>query len=132
MLLYAFFFFSSRRRHTRCALVTGVQTCALPISDDEKIPLLLGLLSRSEGARTMVFVNTKAWVERVARALERAGYRVGVLSGAVPQKKRESLLGKLQQGQTQILVANDVAPSGLHFDRVQSVEHHHPPIKTAS
>src|SRR3546814_3451134 len=32
MLLYIIFFFSSRRRHTRCALVTGVQTCALPIS----------------------------------------------------------------------------------------------------
>src|SRR3546814_4872902 len=35
MLLYSIinvvFFFSSRRRHTRCALVTGVQTCALPI-----------------------------------------------------------------------------------------------------
>src|SRR3546814_1694096 len=33
-LLYmvCFCFFSSRRRHTRCALVTGVQTCALPIS----------------------------------------------------------------------------------------------------
>src|SRR3546814_1545666 len=29
------FFFSSRRRHTRCALVTGVQTCALPISKAE-------------------------------------------------------------------------------------------------
>src|SRR3546814_1394289 len=28
------FFFSSRRRHTICALVTGVQTCALPISDE--------------------------------------------------------------------------------------------------
>src|SRR3546814_7026269 len=28
---YLLFFFSSRRRHTRCALVTGVQTCALPI-----------------------------------------------------------------------------------------------------
>src|SRR3546814_1820677 len=28
---FIFFFFSSRRRHTRCALVTGVQTCALPI-----------------------------------------------------------------------------------------------------
>src|SRR3546814_3981867 len=27
-----YFFFASRRRHTRCALVTGVQTCALPIS----------------------------------------------------------------------------------------------------
>src|SRR3546814_13759556 len=31
MSFYLFFFFSSRRRHTRCALVTGVQTCALPI-----------------------------------------------------------------------------------------------------
>src|SRR3546814_3520524 len=31
-----FFFFSSRRRHTRCALVTGVQTCALPISGREQ------------------------------------------------------------------------------------------------
>src|SRR3546814_1077852 len=30
--LSVFFFFASRRRHTRCALVTGVQTCALPIS----------------------------------------------------------------------------------------------------
>src|SRR3546814_3128372 len=29
--VWVFFFFSSRRRHTRCALVTGVQTCALPI-----------------------------------------------------------------------------------------------------
>src|SRR3546814_1805341 len=32
------FFFSSRRRHTRCALVTGVQTCALPIFGDELDP----------------------------------------------------------------------------------------------
>src|SRR3546814_2027161 len=38
------FFFSSRRRHTRCALVTGVQTCALPISG-------VGML---EGARILV------------------------------------------------------------------------------
>src|SRR3546814_1240126 len=30
---FVVFFCSSRRRHTRCALVTGVQTCALPISD---------------------------------------------------------------------------------------------------
>src|SRR3546814_18815370 len=32
MLVCCYFFFSSRRRHTICALVTGVQTCALPIS----------------------------------------------------------------------------------------------------
>src|SRR3546814_765473 len=32
-----YFFFSSRRRHTRCALVTGVQTCALPICEDAAV-----------------------------------------------------------------------------------------------
>src|SRR3546814_2763266 len=32
VVVFCVFFFSSRRRHTRCALVTGVQTCALPIS----------------------------------------------------------------------------------------------------
>jgi ATP-dependent RNA helicase RhlB len=90
-------------------------------ADDEKLPLLLGLLSRSEGARTMVFVNTKVFVERVARGLERAGYRVGVLSGDVPQKKRESLLGKFQKGQLEILVATDVAARGLHIDGVSHV-----------
>ena len=90
-------------------------------ADDEKLPLLLGLLSRSEGARTMVFVNTKAFVERVARALERAGYRVAVLSGDVPQKKRETLLRKFQAGQLEILVATDVAARGLHIEGVSHV-----------
>ncbi|HLM53489.1 MAG TPA: ATP-dependent RNA helicase RhlB, partial [Pseudoxanthomonas sp.] len=90
-------------------------------ANEEKIPLLIGLLSRSEGARTMVFVNTKAWVERVARALEKAGYRVGVLSGDVPQKKRESLLKRFQAGQLEILVATDVAARGLHIDGVSHV-----------
>ena len=90
-------------------------------SDEEKLPLLIGLLSRSEGARTMVFVNTKMFVERVARSLERAGYRVGVLSGDVPQKKRESLLKKFQAGQLEILVATDVAARGLHIDGVSHV-----------
>src|SRR3546814_20199643 len=40
--LFRFVFFSSRRRHTRCALVTGVQTCALPISawPDDRLSLV--------------------------------------------------------------------------------------------
>ncbi|MDY0022852.1 ATP-dependent RNA helicase RhlB [Arenimonas caeni] len=90
-------------------------------ADEEKIPLLIGLLTRSEGHRTMVFVNTKVWVERVARALEKAGFRVGVLSGDVPQKKRETLLARFQKGQLDILVATDVAARGLHIDGVSHV-----------
>ena len=90
-------------------------------ADEEKIPLLIGLLTRSEGHRTMVFVNTKVWVERVAKALERAGFRVGVLSGDVPQKKRETLLARFQKGQLDLLVATDVAARGLHIDGVSHV-----------
>src|SRR3546814_9924240 len=39
------FFFSSRRRHTRCALVTGVQTCALPIFRHNEVRLQLHALA---------------------------------------------------------------------------------------
>src|SRR3546814_9266924 len=40
VLISCVFFFSIRRRHTRCALVTGVQTCALPISSNTDINIL--------------------------------------------------------------------------------------------
>src|SRR3546814_15850791 len=46
--LFVFFFFSSRRRHTRCALVTGVQTCALPISAWVRAELALRRKWRSQ------------------------------------------------------------------------------------
>src|SRR3546814_1452399 len=52
-----FFFLSSRRRHTRCALVTGVQTCALPISlgftPSVADPKLAATLSRGTGEEKM-------------------------------------------------------------------------------
>src|SRR3546814_8633739 len=47
---YLLFFFSSRRRHTRCALVTGVQTCALPISPAIRAPVLSGHAGRYRSA----------------------------------------------------------------------------------
>src|SRR3546814_8138878 len=54
-LSVVFCFFSSIRRHTRCALVTGVQTCALPISVYEGRVLLTGVVgtefSRDEATR---------------------------------------------------------------------------------
>src|SRR3546814_1568554 len=42
------FFFSSRRRHTRCALVTGVQTCALPILTSRCAAELIGCVLNAE------------------------------------------------------------------------------------
>src|SRR3546814_142507 len=48
------FFFSSRRRHTRCALVTGVQTCALPIYWGVVPPVPGCLVAGSSGAGVML------------------------------------------------------------------------------
>src|SRR3546814_7859984 len=52
LLIFSFFFFSSRRRHTRCALVTGVQTCALPIySLDELLATIQFVRRRARSGR---------------------------------------------------------------------------------
>src|SRR3546814_3086481 len=52
------FFFSSRRRHTRCALVTGVQTCALPIySPAGRIEIMAVKPSRIIGERGITLVT---------------------------------------------------------------------------
>src|SRR3546814_3752963 len=51
-LLMLYFFFSSRRRHTRCALVTGVQTGALPISSESAVSDLVQDALREIEAQT--------------------------------------------------------------------------------
>ncbi len=88
---------------------------------EEKLQLLIGLLSRVDAHRSMVFVNTKIAAEKVTRALERQGFSVATLSGDVPQAKRERLLGKFQKGEIEVLVATDVAARGLHIPDVSHV-----------
>src|SRR3546814_7789737 len=60
------FFFSSRRRHTRCALVTGVQTCALPIYIRlwlrAEIDTLVGLLRQLRHALASVALENAATI----------------------------------------------------------------------
>jgi len=90
-------------------------------ASEEKIPLLIGLLSRVDAKRSMIFVNMKVAAEKVSRRLERQGFLVGMLSGDVPQKKRQSLLGKFKRGEIEILIATDVAARGLHIPDVSHV-----------
>src|SRR3546814_3657518 len=53
--MFVRFFFSSRRRHTRCALVTGVQTCALPISGYGNITGQIWLALRKQTAEADLY-----------------------------------------------------------------------------
>src|SRR3546814_9580424 len=62
LIVFVCFFFSSRRRHTRCALVTGVQTCALPICAAE--------LNNLPKARAMVSDKAFRWLKLKSRYVD--------------------------------------------------------------
>jgi ATP-dependent RNA helicase RhlB len=88
---------------------------------EEKMPLLLNLLEQTKAERSIIFVNTKAAAEKITDRVKRQGYRVGALSGDVPQLKRQKLLQRFQDGQLEVLVCTDVAARGLHIPAVSHV-----------
>jgi ATP-dependent RNA helicase RhlB len=90
-------------------------------ANEEKIPLLIGLLQRIENGRVMVFANTKRETERIWGYLAGNGLSAAILSGDVPQTKRLKLLRQFQEGKLPILVATDVAARGLHIPDVTHV-----------
>ena len=90
-------------------------------ANEEKIPLLLGLMNKLKPTRSIVFINTKRVADKVYAWLEGNGYKSALLSGDVPQKKRQTLLKKFQDGEFNTLVATDVAARGLHIPEVSHV-----------
>jgi ATP-dependent RNA helicase RhlB len=90
-------------------------------ANDEKIPLLIGLLRHMDPTRTIIFVNTKRAAEKIWGYLESNGFKSALLSGDVPQNKRLRLLEEFQQGELAIMVATDVAARGLHIPAVSHV-----------
>ncbi len=98
-----------------------VRQCCYMTSNEEKIPLLLGLVRGWEDARIMVFVNTKREADRVWGYLQGNGINTAVLSGDVPQKKRLKLLRDFTEGNLPVLVGTDVAARGLHIPDVTHV-----------
>ncbi len=90
-------------------------------SNEEKIPLLIGLLRHMDPHRSLVFTNTKHVAEKLCGWLEGNGFRAEVLSGDVPQNKRQRLLQEFSEGKLPVLVATDVAARGLHIPDVSHV-----------
>jgi len=90
-------------------------------SNEDKLPLLVGLIREMGTGRIMVFVNMKRDAERVEATLEANGVHAKAISGDVPQKKRQRLLLDFQSGELQVLIGTDVASRGLHVPDVQYV-----------
>ena len=91
------------------------------VANEEKISLLLGIMKQADPLRTIIFINTKRTAEKIDAYLEGNGFKAGLLSGDIPQKKRQRLLEQFQQGELPILVATDIAARGLHIPEVSHV-----------
>jgi ATP-dependent RNA helicase RhlB len=90
-------------------------------SNEDKLPLLVGLIREMGAGRIMVFVNMKREAERVEAYLEANSVHAKAISGDVPQKKRLRMLMEFQAGELQVLIGTDVASRGLHIPDVQYV-----------
>jgi ATP-dependent RNA helicase RhlB len=101
--------------------VDSVKQVLYHIESEQKLPLLVGMLRQINPARTLIFVNTKRVAEEVSDVLREQDIEARVLSGDVPQKRRQSLLARFTRGELPILVATDVAARGLHIPGVSHV-----------
>jgi ATP-dependent RNA helicase RhlB len=90
-------------------------------ANDEKLPLLIGLMRALEAHHSMVFTNTRAAADRVGRTLNANGISSAVISGRVRQEQRQKLLKRFHDGDIPVLVATDVAARGLHIPDVTHV-----------
>src|SRR3546814_14647483 len=104
--MLSYFFFSSRRRHTRCALVTGVQTCALPFWRDS-----VGFLPRPHRSYRRVhqvchFSSTPDFVEYVSNV--DCHNRMYAKIARYFQAERCDMSNKLQQDRKSVVEGKSV------------------------
>jgi len=102
-------------------VVQRIEEVAYYPAQTEKISLLINLLKRGERDRALVFVNTKHEAGKIADWLDANDLKAAILSGDVPQDRREKLLKRFHDGTVDILVATDVAARGLHIPDVSHV-----------
>ncbi|MDD5271337.1 MAG: DEAD/DEAH box helicase [Methylovulum sp.] len=90
-------------------------------ANEQKLPLLIGILNHYQPLRSIIFVNTKRCAELLDDTLNANGYKTAALSGDVPQEKRQRLLNDFQENRITLLIATDVAARGLHIADVSHV-----------
>ena len=99
----------------------AIQQIAFCPANEQKLPLLIGILQHYQPLRSIVFVNTKRCAEQLDDTLRANGFKAVALSGDVPQEKRQRLLNDFQENRVNLLIATDVAARGLHIPDVSHV-----------
>ena len=90
-------------------------------STEEKMILLQNILRSDEVDSVMVFANRRDICRTLHETLKKQGFKVGILSGDVPQNRRMKALESFKSGALKVMVATDVAGRGIHVDGVSHV-----------
>ncbi len=91
------------------------------VSGLHKLDALTRILEAVTFDAVLIFVRTRIATKQLSDKLEARGYAAAPLSGDIPQKQRETTVGRLKAGKLNILVATDVAARGLDIDRISHV-----------
>lgn len=107
----------------------NVEQKVIRVAENEnKFEKLLQLLGEEGFQKVILFVETKHLADRVARKLEKAGIKTGVIHGNKSQNYRNRAIAQFKEKQTRILVATDVAARGIDIDEVSHVINYQLPM----
>lgn len=90
-------------------------------SEGHRVRALLSILDSEQCGATIIFCNTREDCSTVATFLDRQGLEVELLSGELPQKKREQVMAEVKSGRVQFLVSTDVAARGIDISDISHV-----------
>ena len=102
-----------------------LQVLHSPVND--KLDTLYAYLCTTSADSTIVFVNHRESVERIACYLADKGFVVSAFHGGLDQKQREAALYKFSNGSANVMVCTDLASRGLDIDNIAHVVHYHLP-----
>ena len=89
--------------------------------DFHKARALLAIIEQEEPGSAVIFCNTREDTATVATFLSRQGLDVELITGELPQKKREAVMKRVKSGRTQFLTATDVAARGIDISDLTHV-----------
>ncbi|MCQ2594455.1 MAG: DEAD/DEAH box helicase [Treponemataceae bacterium] len=101
--------------------VSEIDQLLYHVSSDDKMKLLLGILTREKPESVIIFCNTKRSSEVISKRLEMNGFESEFIIGDLPQSKRLQVINSFKSGKLKCLVATDVAARGIDVDDLAMV-----------
>jgi ATP-dependent RNA helicase RhlE len=105
----------------RTAPAKTVSHALYPVKPHLKTALLMEFLYQTKTESVLIFTRTKHRTERIARQLQKAGFRAASLQGDLAQNRRQAAIEGFRTGRFKVLVATDIAARGIDILSISHV-----------